>query len=80
MAQARAEDFPGAVATAREIPNPIYPSEALHNIAEALARAGDGRSALEVIDALSSPAERARSLAQVAAALASARQESSNAR
>jgi len=85
-AQARAGDIPGAMATTRQIADPFYRSLALSAIAEAEASARDGINgrligmAFEAIDGLTIPNARAAALARAAAALASARQESSNAR
>jgi len=85
-AQGRQGDIAGAIATARGIADPYYRSLALSAIAEAEASARDGINsrligmAFEAIDGLTIPKARAVALARAAAALASARQESSNAR
>ena len=84
--QASARTFASALATAREIADPYHRSRALSAIAEAEASARDGINsrligmAFEAIDGLTTPNARAAALARAAAALASARQESSNAR
>jgi hypothetical protein len=72
---ARAEDVAGAIAIAREIADLDYRVAELTSIAEAQARAGNGRSALEAIDAFAfiTAAKRARGLAGVASELDSPR-------